>query len=60
MNFDNRITFLLGVSNDLPHYAKGIIEGVLKAKKQGREEEISSNSILFINRMWKNRVGDLS
>ncbi|MBF0209159.1 MAG: hypothetical protein HQK53_20055 [Oligoflexia bacterium] len=57
MDFGDRITFLIGAS-DLPHYARGIIHGVLRAKRQNREEEISSNSILFINRMWENRIGD--
>ncbi len=53
-DLNGKISFLMGAS-DLPHYAMGIIVGVSKARKQNREEEISSNSILFINRMWENR-----
>ncbi len=53
----NKILFLEG-SSTLPHYAKKIFNGVTRAYKEGREIEVSSNSILFINRMWENRIGD--
>jgi len=58
-NINNKILFLEGFSN-LPHYAKKILTGVQKAYKEGREIEVSSNSILFINRMWENRTGEQS
>lgn len=55
----NKILFLEGFST-LPHYAKKIFNGVTRAYNEGREIEVSSNSILFINRMWKNRNGESS
>ena len=58
-NISNKIAFLRGFSN-LPHYAKKIFDGVYREYKEGRELEISSNSILFINRMWENRIGEKS
>ena len=54
-NINDKILFLRGFSN-LPHYAEKIFTGVGKAYQEGRELEVSSNSILFINRMWENRV----
>ncbi len=53
-NINDKILFLRGFSN-LPHYAENIFTGVGKAYREGRELEVSSNSILFINRMWENR-----
>lgn len=53
-NINEKILFLKGFSN-LPHYAEKIFDGVRRAYKEGRELEVSSNSILFINRMWENR-----
>jgi hypothetical protein len=43
-------------STDLPHYALRIFDGVEKAIKEGREIEISANSLLFIDRMFSNRL----
>lgn len=44
-------------SKDLPHYAMNLLVGVEKAKKEGRDLDISANSLLFINRMYENRFG---
>lgn len=55
----NKILFLEGFST-LPHYAKKILSGITRAYKEGREIEVSSNSLLFINRMWENRIGEQS
>lgn len=54
MKLSDKILFLK-ICDSLPPYAMGIITGVEKAKKDGRELDISANSILFINRMFENR-----
>lgn len=54
MKLSDKILFLK-ICDNLPQYAMGIVKGVEKAKKEGRELEISANSILFINRMFENR-----
>ena len=54
MRLDEKILFLK-ICDSLPPYAMGIIKGVEKAKKEGRDLDISANSILFINRMFDNR-----
>ncbi len=50
-----QIKSLRGFTN-LPFYASRIFDGVENAIKQGREIEISANSILFIDRMYNNRL----
>jgi hypothetical protein len=41
---------------NLPHYALHLFDGVERAIEQGREIEISANSLLFIDKMYSNRV----
>ena len=43
------------VGSSLPHYSGRIFSGIKRAVSEGREMEVSANSILFVNRMFNNR-----
>jgi hypothetical protein len=45
----------LKIFSSLPNYSYKLFQGVFNAIKEGRETDISRNSILMIERMYSNR-----